>query len=139
MNKHQKLAMLVAPFLIIGGYVAADYYAAAQARAEMDNKAGRLTTVDGCNLQVNKCTLQKGNLEMKLMLDPDDQHQLLLVSNEALEGVSLALDNTEPAKMTLNGDNQHWKIGLTAPVKANTTLKLITSINEVLYFIEIGE
>ncbi|HEC04935.1 MAG TPA: hypothetical protein ENI84_01895 [Thiothrix sp.] len=76
---------------------------------------------------------------MKLMLDPDDQHQLLLISNEALEGVSLALDNTEPAKMTLNGDNQHWKIGLTAPVKANTTLKLITSINEVLYFIEIGE
>ena len=42
MNKHKKLALIVAPFLLIGGYVAADYYAAAQARAEMDNKAGRL-------------------------------------------------------------------------------------------------
>ncbi|MEE9302392.1 MAG: hypothetical protein V3U84_01270 [Thiotrichaceae bacterium] len=136
MNKHQRLALIVAPFLLIGGYIAADYYDVAQQKVAMAEKAGRLTLVDGCNLQTNSCTLQKGGLE--LQLKAVGSGKLLLTSNEALEGATLAIGDDEPKGMLKSNDNKHWEIQLPENAIKATTMKLVTSINQVFYFAEIS-
>ncbi len=137
MNKHQKLALIVAPFLLIGGYIAADYYSIAQDKAAMEQKAGRMTTLGDCNLQKGSCILQKGPLEMTLSVDQATAGQLLLVSNQPLEGVTIAFADDNPERMFLDGDNKHWKMTMKSAVIVATKLKLITSINKVYYFVEV--
>ncbi len=137
MNKHQKLALLIAPFLLIGGYIAADYYSIAKEKTAMEQKAGRLKAVDGCNLQADACTLQKGPLEIKLRVNPSLAEQLLLVSNHSLDGVTIAFGGASPEVMSMGSDNKHWNISLSSDAIEPAKIKLITSINEVFYFADV--
>ncbi len=137
MNKHQKLALLIAPFLLIGGYIGADYYSVAKEKEAMEQKAGRLTALDSCDLQTDYCTLQKGVLEIKLRVNPSLAEQLLLVSNHSLDGVTVAFGNGSPEIMSMGSDNKHWKLFVSSDAIETTKLKLVTSINEVFYFAEV--
>ncbi len=59
MNKQTKLALFIAPFLVIGGYIASDQYVAHQAnKGQLFN----LTLQNQCQLFSGDCILKSGDM-----------------------------------------------------------------------------
>ncbi|WP_432452697.1 MULTISPECIES: hypothetical protein [unclassified Agarivorans] len=63
MNKHTKLAILVMPFLAIGGYIASDIY--------LEHDAGKdrviqLSTYGHCDIINQQCILQSGDFRLNI-------------------------------------------------------------------------
>jgi len=63
MNRHTKLAILVAPFLLIGGYIASDLYIDYQAKK---NKVFILSPFGNCDVINQKCILKSGDFEINV-------------------------------------------------------------------------
>lgn len=64
MNRHTKLAFMVAPFLLIGGYIASDFY--------IEHEAGKqrvfnLVPFGHCDVINQKCILKSGDFEVNLL------------------------------------------------------------------------
>jgi hypothetical protein len=63
MNKHTKTAFMVAPFLVIIGFIAADYYEEDQAQKE---KVIHLVPFENCDVINQDCVLQAGDFEVNV-------------------------------------------------------------------------
>jgi len=63
MNKHTKLAILVAPILAVIGYIAADYYDEYKAK---ENKIFQLVSDTPCDILAHKCVLTSGDFKVSL-------------------------------------------------------------------------
>ena len=57
MNKHTKLAFILAPILLVGGYIASDLYVEHQASQA---KVFHLDVQGNCDVKANSCVLQSG-------------------------------------------------------------------------------
>ncbi|WDE04853.1 hypothetical protein SG34_026670 [Thalassomonas viridans] len=57
MNRHTKLAILIAPVLFIAGFIASDYYMEHQAAQD---KVFYLTQQNNCDVLADKCVLESG-------------------------------------------------------------------------------
>jgi hypothetical protein len=63
MNKHSKLALLIAPFLILGGYIASDLYI----ENEADKKrVFHLEPSGNCDVINKSCILKSGEFEVNI-------------------------------------------------------------------------
>lgn len=63
MNKHSKLALLIAPFLILGGYIASDLYI----ENEADKKrVFQLEPSGNCDVINKSCILKSGDFEVNI-------------------------------------------------------------------------
>jgi hypothetical protein len=63
MNRHTKVALMVAPFLILGGYIASDFY--------LENKADQervfhMVPFGHCDVINEKCILKSGKFEINI-------------------------------------------------------------------------
>ena len=137
MNRHQKLAIIIVPFLIIGGYVAADYYVLAKEKATLQGKALQLELQEPCDLYTTACILKQGNAKMKLKAIPSLNGQLSLLSNYPLEGVTLSLDDGKPQPLLMGSDGNHWQTNIENITLKPKQLRLVTSINKMFYFADI--
>lgn len=63
MNKDKKLAIILAPFLLVGGYVASDMYVESKANAP---KLFALTPRDECVIFAGGCVLQAGDMQVNI-------------------------------------------------------------------------
>jgi len=63
MNKHTKTALIIAPFLAIGGYIAAGYYADIQINKE---RTFVLSPQGQCQIKQGNCLLSNGQLHVRL-------------------------------------------------------------------------
>ena len=63
MNKHKKLAIFIAPILIIIGYIASDYYIEYQAE---EQKLFRLTVDGSCDILNGECILKAGDFKLNI-------------------------------------------------------------------------
>ncbi|WP_448212493.1 hypothetical protein [Colwellia sp. MEBiC06753] len=63
MTRHTKLAILIAPFLILGGYIASDYYMEYQAQQE---KVIQLIPDGHCDIINEHCILQSGEFKINV-------------------------------------------------------------------------
>jgi len=63
MNKHIKMAFMVAPFLIIGGYVASDFYIEHKADQQ---RVFHLKSVGDCDVINQNCILKSGEFEVNV-------------------------------------------------------------------------
>ena len=68
MNKHSKMALIVAPFLLIGGYGLMDLYLTETQDPRYFQL--QLTNAD-CNISANECILTAGELELSIYLEDD--------------------------------------------------------------------
>lgn len=59
-----KMAIFVAPILIVLGYISSDYYL--ESKAESDEKIYQLVVQDKCNILAHKCVLQAGEFKINL-------------------------------------------------------------------------
>ncbi len=63
MNKHTKLAFIVAPFLAIFGFIGADYYEEAKAN---DEKIIQLVPEGHCDIINQSCVLKSGKFKVNI-------------------------------------------------------------------------
>lgn len=132
MNKHTKLAFMVAPFLAIFGYIGADYYEEAQAN---DNKIIQLAPDGHCDVFNKSCVLTSGEFKVSISDDagvtevnstfPLDSATLFLVDkSDKMTAYPLGMkkspyywrSNTPLAELVANqGDS--YKLRLIAKIK----------------------
>jgi type VI protein secretion system component VasA len=138
MNAHQKLAILIAPFLIILGYIAADYYLAASNSTSTvaQEKSQALFLQHACDLHTVACRLTGANIELVLQLN-SAKTQLWVTANKPLKGVTLALDQHPPQQLrSINHNAQTWQMAITQST-SYTRLKLVSATAGQFYFAEI--
>lgn len=85
MNRHLKIAFVVAPFLLVGGYILGDYYA----KYEHGKKTFTypLTKTADCDVLQTPCVLEQRELRVKV----SDQEGLTRIdSSHVLNGVALS-------------------------------------------------
>lgn len=138
MNRHTKIAIFIAPFLVVGGYIAADYYA--QEWAEKQNLF-KLTLDGRCNLQQSPCIVKNKQLTVKLS---NKNNITQIESNRPLEKVHLSFvdkDNKETHYlMKAEKSKQLWysETIASALLKQSSEIKIriIGFVNKGYYFSE---
>lgn len=63
MNRHQKIAFFVAPFLVLGGYILSDMYMEYKAQ---QSRIFELAPKGHCDIVNEKCVLQSGDFKVNI-------------------------------------------------------------------------
>ena len=102
MNRHTKLALFVAPFLAIIGWIGGDIWAESQA---MKDKMYQLEPEAGfCDVMAKKCILTSGEFKVSLYQDGDmttlnstfplDTATLFMVTGDDITAYRMGMDDT---------------------------------------------
>jgi hypothetical protein len=125
MTPHMKTATIVAPFLLIGGYIAADYFQSEKEKESLTTQAKNIVAMElkqisECDLTSDTCEFEQGDLTMVMSSDNNSYH---LDANQALKGVTLGLAQsdreTRSMQMYQIDAPTHWAI----PIRRLTNLK----------------
>ena len=147
MNRHLKIAFIVAPFLAIGGYALVDQYDYYQARKQI--KALFPLKVDGnCVLLGEGCSLTNPALKLRLSVSGSPGNGLIpmqLESSAPLSGGKLGfgeLGSKLPQKSLMPGrDGQHWKVALPQVVvgtDSEINLKMVVTSGGRVYIADVN-
>jgi len=89
MNKHKKLAIFIAPILVVIGYIASDYFIEHQAA---EQKLFHLQTDGRCDIIKSECVLSAGDFKLNIF---DKAGFTTVNSTFPLDAVTLFLVNDE--------------------------------------------
>ncbi len=138
MHKHTKMAIVIAPFLIVGGYIAADYYAQEQDKSK---NLFQLSLEGQCDLTKNPCILSNAQLTLTL----SDQYGVTRIeSNHPVEEMILSFVNDYNKeiryKMKSDENQQNWQAKTEASSllsqSSELKMRLISIVNKGYYFSE---
>ena len=128
MSPHVKAATIIAPFLLIGGYIAADYFQTSkeeklQTSQAQNTPAYELELTSKCRIPEAVCVLRKEGLIITLK---SDNRNFYIESNMGLEGATLGLAQpdrvTRGVTMQSLSNNKHWQ----------TAIRTLSNLNEEL-------
>ena len=121
MNKHLKMAILVAPILLILGYIASDFYIEADADTE---KVFMLNADGQCDIFANKCILVSGDFKVNLF---DKAGKTTINSTFPLDSVKLFIVDNQRGMtqytMLKAGTKYYWHADTPLRVTNETTGK----------------
>jgi hypothetical protein len=139
MNRHQKLALFLAPFLLLGGYIASDYYLEYQAGSD---KYYQLQVQNHCDVISGNCILESGELLLSLS---DEQGLTKLNATFPLDSVVLILVSDDSSQQTyameMVENPYYWQVAtplhrmISTPGKAQT-IRLVAKIKGGNYLSE---
>jgi len=107
MNKHTKIAIFVAPFLLLGGYIAADYYLENDAK---ENKVFKLENDGHCDVFNQKCILTTG--EMKVSIEQRGQKTIVNTTYPVEEAILFVVNSEKdvtPHNMKMLETPYYWQ------------------------------
>jgi hypothetical protein len=118
MNRHLKIAFIVAPFLAIGGYAVMDQYDYYQ-KKKLAKALYTLKAEGACVLSSGACVLKNESLTVSLSsaaAETNGDVPMYLESSVALAGGKLGFgdEGAEIPQRSLQQlqDDQHWRVGL---------------------------
>lgn len=138
LTPHMKLAIFIAPFLLVGGYIAGDLYE--EKKAESRNLF-KLVVQGECDIVADSCSLTHEKLTVKL----SDQNGLTqLDANHSIETATLSIvDNQEKEwQYRLAGEPEglNWQANTELDnllkQQPNLKIRLIVTVNKGYYFSE---
>jgi hypothetical protein len=140
-NPQLKTAIFIAPFLLIGGYVAMDYFTK---KDPPDNALYQLHPVnERCDFSNNSCRFSNNDVQLSVILEErldNGSNTIRVTSEQALKGVAIAIadidDEASPVSMVAADDKQHWHISIQIPPTIFPYLRLVVSTHKGLYFAE---
>lgn len=108
MHKHTKAAIIVAPFLAIGGYIAADYYH----KYTMEERIYHNLAIEGkCDIDQGVCLLKGAGLILKYSVQGDETN---IESNHPLATAQIGMANEveveSPKDLIPDSERKNWKI-----------------------------
>lgn len=148
MNRHLKIAFMVAPFLLIGGYIVADYIQTGKEREYLESRgpqfdARALRLDNTCDLVTDHCILSTDGLNLDLYTAGG---RYRLGSNVALDDavMSLAQKDRETRVVRLSPhdhDRRHWSTAIRRLTNldrnAPLNVRLVARRNDIQYYAEI--
>ena len=135
MNQHIKLAIVIAPFLAIGGYIATDYYDTYQ----VNKKRYHTLTVEGqCDIDTGQCLLKGAGLILEFSKKGEVTN---LETNVPLDTATIGmLGSDEPTNLTPDASKKNWSVNTSAymnSVKAEgNAIRVLVSAKDHFFFSE---
>ncbi len=139
MNRHLKVAILMAPLLAIGAYVITGYFVSSK---QVKDSNGRLYIAGQCLPTENSCTFTSPNVDLRVVSNEQKgQQQLALLSTESINNLTVALgvnDQFKQFEIMKSDNNRYWQIKLQAndQIKDFTQIRIAFIMNENSYFAE---
>ncbi|WP_440875299.1 hypothetical protein [Thalassotalea sp. PLHSN55] len=107
MNRHTKIALFVAPFLILGGYIASDFYMEYKAQ---ESKVIELASFGHCDIINQQCILKSGDFQVNIY---DEKGVTTVNSTFPLDSATLFLvdkqDNPTAYRLGMLDSPYYWK------------------------------
>ena len=137
MNRHTKLGIIIAPFLAVGGFIAADYYMKHKEEKEILHK---IQAQGECNIAHNACVIQGVGLTLKLS-NPTGKTTITSSHPLVTAAISVAgVENEKPHNFTPNKEKTVWTIPTSEYVLpgqgAGSNLRLVVSTNGHVFYSE---
>ena len=132
MNKHTKLAIFLAPFLLIGGYIAADYFStpASSSVYALSPPAGK------CFISTKQCVLSAGDFSINIY---QEENKLVVNSNFALSELLVFIVGKQDTayRFTMENNAFYWKnIAALKQMRDKQIIRVIATVNENKYISE---
>lgn len=131
MTPHMKIATIIALFLLIGGYIVADYYQSAKEKESLTSEARNIEALEfekapDCGMVDEPCSFKKGDLTVIMSADSNSYH---VESSQQLSGVTIGLTQADRETRTLQmyqiAKPTHWAI----PIRRLTNLDAGSPLN----------
>ena len=132
MNKHTKLAILVAPILAVIGYIASDYYMEYQANK---TQIFQLTLQKNCMISTKQCVLSSGDFKINIYREGT---KTILNSTLPLDNATILLvdesNQSTAYTMQVKDNNYYWQANIS--LEPQQKLRLIASVKGGKYLAE---
>ena len=142
-NKHLILAMFVAPALAIIAYFAVDHVVSEEPHSAIQGSSYMLVAKSNCRYKSGICTLENGDVEVKLRVENLGHNQVLVLLSSVLPVqsaiISLVdeLDSRAPKSMTLSTEQPDvWSATLYKTPVEGSILRLALNISGTHYYAE---
>ena len=135
MNKHNKLAIIIAPFLAIGGYIATDYYDTYQ----VNKKRFHNITVEGqCNIDTGPCLLKGAGLILEFSKNGGLTN---LEANYPLTTAAIGMmGSDEPTNLVPDASKKNWSVNTSTYMKSvksdGNAIRVLVSAKDHFFFSE---
>jgi hypothetical protein len=140
MNRHVKIALIMAPVLGLVSYGITGYF---QPKQEQKKGDYELSMAGECRPSDNSCVMKAGKFEIKLISTiKKGKRQLAVISNQPVSLLSMALapDNNEftQFEMMKSDDKKYWQVALKSEQELTgfNTFRLAAHSKDSNYFIE---
>jgi hypothetical protein len=144
-NKHLIIAMFVAPLLSIIAYYVVDQFISEKPHVAVQGSSYKLIPKSNCRYKSGACTLENGDVEVKLRIEilGKDLSRISLNSTLPLQSVLVSLiDETEkrlvkPFSMSASVNQKNiWLTTIDYVPTSNSILRLVFSLADTLYYAE---
>jgi len=133
MNRHTKIAITVAPFLAIGGFIASGYYVDAQNKKERFLK---LEPQGECKIEQGDCELSNGKFRLNLAQKSGITH---LATTHPIDNAVISLvqaNNQEKLyKLEQNKTRLNWQVK--TDLSSKSKVRLLITISKTSYLAEL--
>jgi hypothetical protein len=148
MNRHQKTALFLAPFLGLFGFIATDYYMAYK-ESQKPKAVSQLQLTEDCVLSQRPCVLIEDDLQLTIQSNATPGADLLTMgieANQQLQAITVELiqdgKSLGPQEMLPLGGLKHWMADLPATTasgysSAPLTLRMAVTTPKKQHFAEI--
>lgn len=140
LSRHTKLALIMAPILLVGGYIAADYY---ESRQDADDQVYQMEKKSVCNLRGAGCEFTILEFEVALSAKPTESGGSLFVlkTSEAVQAVNLEVlhggESDRPRSMLADSnDVNKWVLDSPVPFGSVSEFHLVISTGKAFLFAE---
>ena len=137
MNTHLRLAFVIAPLLLVGGFIAAEYY---DKYTNSKKKYHRLSIQGMCDIFNGKCKLSGAGLILDIS---DNNGTTNLKANHPLSSAAIAMvnnDEEKPTNLQPDDSRQNWIVNTARYISeeshSETLLRLIVSVDDEFFFSE---
>lgn len=154
-NKHFIMAMVIAPVLAVIAYFATDYVVSEPPQEARPGQSYKLAAKSNCRYQSGICTLNNGDVELRLRAERLSERTVLLALSSGLEIqnalISIASSNsaTSPTAMSaptamsppeVNSGpavEKQWQLQVEVDEPEKSNLRLAVNIAGATYYAEI--
>ncbi len=147
-NKHLILAMFVAPMLAIIAYFSVDYFVSETPHAAIQGNSYKLAARSNCRYKSGICTLENGDIEVKLRAESAgyNQFKLSVISAVPVQSVLVSFidenssekENSPPIAMLADTQQLNvWSANIKMFSSDKSLLRLALNISDTLYYAEV--
>jgi len=139
------MAMFITPVLAIIAYYSVDYFVSEKPHAAIQGNSYKLAARSNCRYKSGVCTLENGDIEVKLHADKLENNQLSLNLNSLTPiqtaVVSLVTEKGEDVKPVIMQATTNkfdvWKANIGELSSDKNVLRLALNISGTLYYAEV--
>lgn len=142
-NKHLIMAMFITPTLAVIAYFGVDFAVSEKPHVAVQGKSYKLAAMSNCRYKSGICTLENGDVEVKLHAQVMDNNQLKIILSSVVPLQNALISfvaeggNAEPTAMQADKEQSDiWSVNMNKFTSDQSILRLALNISDTLYYAE---